>query len=113
MTGGRIGFGFTITQRAMLFGAANWNEMLDLARAADRNPLFDSVWVGDSLRAKPRPESVTLLGALTTATSRVRLGVGCMASFPIREPVLFAGQESAAATTLVAGFRVTTFDVVQ
>jgi alkanesulfonate monooxygenase SsuD/methylene tetrahydromethanopterin reductase-like flavin-dependent oxidoreductase (luciferase family) len=92
MTDGRIKFGFTIAQRAMLFGAANWNEMLDLARAADRDPLFDSLWVGDSLRAKPRPESVTLLGALTTATSRVRLGVGCMASFPIREPVLFAGQ---------------------
>ena len=66
--------------------------MLELARVADRNPLFDSVWVGDSLMAKPRPESLTLLGALTAVTSRVRLGVGCMASFAIREPVIFAAQ---------------------
>ncbi len=85
-------FGFTIPQRATLFGAAKWPEMLDLAREADRNPLFDSIWVGDSLMAKPRPESLTLLGALAAATSRVRLGVGCMASFSLREPVLFAEQ---------------------
>lgn len=76
----------------MLFGVAGWAEMLDLARAADQNPLFDSVWVGDSVMAKARPESLTLLGALTAATSRVRLGVGCMASFPVREPVIFAEQ---------------------
>jgi alkanesulfonate monooxygenase SsuD/methylene tetrahydromethanopterin reductase-like flavin-dependent oxidoreductase (luciferase family) len=80
----RIGFGLTIPQRAALFGVASWPEMLDLARMADRNPLFDSVWVGDSVMAKPRPESLTLLGALTAVTSRVRLGVGCMASFAIR-----------------------------
>src|SRR5579872_5029368 len=76
----------------MLFGVAGWAEMLVLARAADQNPLFDSVWVGDSVMAKARPESLTSLGALTAATSRVRLGVGCMASFPVREPVIFAEQ---------------------
>jgi alkanesulfonate monooxygenase SsuD/methylene tetrahydromethanopterin reductase-like flavin-dependent oxidoreductase (luciferase family) len=92
MKDGRIRFGFTIPQRATLFGVAGWPEMLELARAADRNPLFDSVWVGDSLMAKPRPESLTLLGALAGATTRVRLGVGCMASFPLREPVVFAEQ---------------------
>ena len=92
MKDGRIRFGFTIPQRATLFGVAGWPEMLELARAADRNPWFDSVWVGDSVMAKPRPESLTLLGALAGATSRVRLGVGCMASFPLREPVVFAEQ---------------------
>jgi alkanesulfonate monooxygenase SsuD/methylene tetrahydromethanopterin reductase-like flavin-dependent oxidoreductase (luciferase family) len=66
--------------------------MLALAREADRNRLFDSVWVGDSIMAKPRPESVALLGALASATERVRLGVGCMASFPIRDPIQFAYQ---------------------
>jgi alkanesulfonate monooxygenase SsuD/methylene tetrahydromethanopterin reductase-like flavin-dependent oxidoreductase (luciferase family) len=90
--GKRPSFGFTIPQRALLFGVAGWPDMLDIARAADRNPLFHSVWVGDSVMAKPRPESLTLLGALTSVTSRVRLGVGCMASFPIREPVVFAEQ---------------------
>jgi len=88
----RIRFGLTIPQRGALFGVTDWPEMLELAREADRNTLFDSVWVGDSIMAKPRPESLTLLGALAGATSRVRLGVGCMASFPLREPVLFAEQ---------------------
>lgn len=81
-------------QRAALFGAATWDQLLDMARMADRNELFDSVWVGDSVMAKPRPDALALLGALSAVTSRVRLGVGCMASFSLREPVLFAGQWS-------------------
>lgn len=85
-------FGFTIPQRATLFGATTWAEMLDLAGVADENPLFASLWVGDSLMAKARPEAVALLGALTSSTSRLRLGVGCMASFALREPVMFAEQ---------------------
>ena len=48
--------------------------------------------VGDSLLAKPRLESVTLLSALAGITSRVRLGVGCLATFVHRHPVLFAQQ---------------------
>jgi alkanesulfonate monooxygenase SsuD/methylene tetrahydromethanopterin reductase-like flavin-dependent oxidoreductase (luciferase family) len=42
--------------------------------------------------AKPRPDSISLLGALSAATSRVKLGVGCMASFPLRDPIGFALQ---------------------
>src|SRR2546425_6065448 len=89
--------------------------MLTLAARADADPLFGSVWVGDSLGAKPRPDSITLLGALAAATRRVRLGVGCMASFPVRDPLVFAYQWAtldlvsngrmllAACTGLVAG----------
>jgi alkanesulfonate monooxygenase SsuD/methylene tetrahydromethanopterin reductase-like flavin-dependent oxidoreductase (luciferase family) len=66
--------------------------MVALAREADRIALFDSLWVGDSVMAKPRPDSISLLGALSAATTRVRLGVGCMASFPIRDPIVFALQ---------------------
>ena len=88
----RPSFGFTIPQRGVFFDIATWPEMLALAREADRSSLFDSVWVGDSIMAKPRPESIALLGALASATERVRLGVGCMASFPLRDPILFADQ---------------------
>lgn len=88
----KISFGFTIPQRGVFFGIATWPEMIAMARVADRIPLFDSVWVGDSVMAKPRPESIALLGALAGATSRVKLGVGCMASFPIRDPIIFAYQ---------------------
>jgi alkanesulfonate monooxygenase SsuD/methylene tetrahydromethanopterin reductase-like flavin-dependent oxidoreductase (luciferase family) len=85
-------FGLTIPQRGMLFGVSTWPEMLAMAREADSLPAFDSVWIGDSLMAKPRPESIALLGALSAATRRVKLGVGCMASFPIRDPIVFAHQ---------------------
>ena len=85
-------FGLTLPQRAALFGASTMNEMFDLAREADANPLIDSAWVGDSLMAKPRPESLTMLGALAGLTENLKLGVGCMASFPIRDPFVFASQ---------------------
>ncbi|MGO9602707.1 MAG: LLM class flavin-dependent oxidoreductase [Candidatus Binataceae bacterium] len=88
----RTSFGFSIPQRGVFFGIATWPEMIAMAHEADRIPLFDSIWVGDSVMAKPRPEAISLLGALSAATSRVKLGVGCMASFPIRDPILFAYQ---------------------
>ena len=88
----RISFGFTIPQRGVFFGIATWPQMIGLAREADQIALFDSIWVGDSIMAKPRPDSISLLGALSAATSRVKLGVGCMASFPLRDPIGFALQ---------------------
>jgi len=88
----RISFGLTLPQRGVFFGIANWPEMLKMAQDAERSGAFDSVWVGDSVMAKPRPEAIALLGALSAATQRMRLGVGCMASFPIRDPIVFAHQ---------------------
>jgi alkanesulfonate monooxygenase SsuD/methylene tetrahydromethanopterin reductase-like flavin-dependent oxidoreductase (luciferase family) len=109
------GVGFTLPQRGVFFGVTTVAEMLALAARADASPLFDSVWVGDSLGAKPRPDSIALLGALAGVTRRLRLGVGCMASFPVRDPLVFAYQWAtldllsagrtllAACTGLVAG----------
>ena len=88
----RLSFGFTIPQRGVFFGIASWPQMIAMAREVDRIALFDSIWVGDSVMAKPRPDSIALLGALSAATARVKLGVGCMASFPIRDPIVFALQ---------------------
>src|SRR5207253_1259470 len=65
---------------------------LAFAVEAERAGGVDAVWGGDSLLAKPRLESVTLLSALAGITSRVRLGVGCLATFVHRHPVLFAQQ---------------------
>jgi len=88
----RISFGLTLPQRGVFFGVASWPDMLKMAQDAERSGAFDSIWVGDSVMAKPRPESIALLGALSAATERMRLGVGCMASFPIRDPIVFAYQ---------------------
>lgn len=85
-------FGLTIPNRGVLFGVETMAELLDMAEAADASGLFRSLWVGDSILAKRRPESVALLSALAARTKRVRLAVGCMASFPVRHPVLLAAQ---------------------
>ncbi len=88
----RSPFGLTLANRAVVLGALRARDLLDLAVAAEASGAFDALWVGDSLLAKPRLESVTLLSALAGATRRVRLGVGCLATFVHRHPVLFAHQ---------------------
>ncbi len=85
-------FGLTLPNRAVVLGAMQARDLLDLALAAEASPAFDTLWVGDSLLAKPRLESVTLLSALAGATTRLRLGVGCLATFVHRHPVMFAHQ---------------------
>src|SRR5262245_4992425 len=85
-------FGLTLPQRGALFGSTSVNQMLDLARRADQSTLFDQIWVGDSLEASPCPDSRALLGGLAPATQRGQLAVGCMASFPVRDPLVFAYQ---------------------
>lgn len=86
------GLGLSLPNRGLLFDAITIPEMYQLAERADRSGLFDSVWVGDGLIAKPRLESVTALAALAARTTRVRLGVCCLATFPLRNPVLFGCQ---------------------
>jgi alkanesulfonate monooxygenase SsuD/methylene tetrahydromethanopterin reductase-like flavin-dependent oxidoreductase (luciferase family) len=85
-------FGLTLANRAVVLGAIRARDLIDLTVAAEEAGAFDTVWVGDSLVAKPRLEAVTLLSALASVTSRMRLGVGCMATFVHRHPVMLAHQ---------------------
>jgi alkanesulfonate monooxygenase SsuD/methylene tetrahydromethanopterin reductase-like flavin-dependent oxidoreductase (luciferase family) len=85
-------FGLILANRAVVLGAIPAGELLELAQQAEASGAFEAVWAGDSLLAKPRLESVTLLSALAGATRRIRLGVGCLATFVHRHPVLFAHQ---------------------
>ena len=85
-------FGLTRANRAVVLGAITATDLIDLAVEAEASGAFDALWVGDSLLAKPRLESVTLLSALAGATRRARLGVGCMATFVHRHPVMLAHQ---------------------
>jgi alkanesulfonate monooxygenase SsuD/methylene tetrahydromethanopterin reductase-like flavin-dependent oxidoreductase (luciferase family) len=84
--------GLTLPNAGVNFGATTPEQLLEMARIADQSDLFEFVWVGDSLLAKPRMESMVLLSALAGQTRRVRLGVACMASFTIRDPILLAYQ---------------------
>ena len=85
-------FGLILANRAVVLGALKARDLIQLTTAAEASGAFDTVWVGDSLLAKPRLESVTLLSTLAGVTGRVRLGVGCLATFVHRHPVLFAQQ---------------------
>jgi alkanesulfonate monooxygenase SsuD/methylene tetrahydromethanopterin reductase-like flavin-dependent oxidoreductase (luciferase family) len=88
----RPSFGLILANRAVVLGAIKARDLLDVAHDGDRSGVFDAVWVGDSLVAKPRLEAITLLSSLASVTSRVKLGVGCLATFVHRHPVLFAHQ---------------------
>ena len=87
-----MSLGLILANRGVILGIVGARELLDQAVEAEASGAFDTLWVGDSLLAKPRLEAVTLLGALAGVTRRVRLGVGCLATFVHRHPVLFAQQ---------------------
>jgi alkanesulfonate monooxygenase SsuD/methylene tetrahydromethanopterin reductase-like flavin-dependent oxidoreductase (luciferase family) len=81
-----------LPNRGIVLGITTVREMLELSVEAERSGAFDSIWVGDSLAAKPRLEAITLLSAVAARTERVKLGPACLASFPLRHPVLLAYQ---------------------
>ena len=87
--------GLLLPNQGVVFGAVTTTELIAMAQQADASGLFDALFVGDNLLAKPRLESVTLLSALSTATTTARLGTACMANFPLRDPILLAAQWAA------------------
>jgi probable F420-dependent oxidoreductase len=62
--------------------------LLALAERAERLG-FDSIWVGDSITARPRHEPLTLLAAVAGRTSRVELGTAVLLP-ALRNPVVLA-----------------------
>ncbi len=86
-----VRFGISLPNRAVLFGVSP-TVLLETAEAAEQSGFFDSVWVGDNLLSKPRLESIVTLAALAARTGRVKLGEVCLASFPLRHPLLLAIQ---------------------
>ena len=57
----QLKFGLTLPNRGVLFGVETMADLLDMGQEADESGLFQSLWVGDSILAKRRPESVSLL----------------------------------------------------
>ena len=87
-----VKLGLSLPNRGVLFGLTNIDTILEAALLAEQSGVFESVWFGDSLIHKPRLDSIVMLSAAATRTQKVRLGVICMASFPVRHPVLLAIQ---------------------
>ena len=85
----RIGY-LLPTREQIMAGEPDAAPLLDLAsRAEDAG--FDSVWVGDSLLARPRHEPLTLLAGVAGRVRRVELGTAVLLP-ALRNPVLLAHQ---------------------
>jgi len=91
MAGDRVKFGLTLPNRGVVIGATTVAEMLQLAADAESSG-WDSVWVGDSIFAKPRLDAMVLMGAIAARTTRVRIGPACFASTPLRNALVLAYQ---------------------
>ena len=92
-SGAQIGtqIGFLLpTREQIMQGRPETGPLLSLAkRAADLG--FDSVWVGDSLTARPRHDPLTLLAAVAGQSPGLTLGTAVLLP-ALRNPVLLAHQ---------------------
>jgi len=76
------------TREAVMSGHPETAPLLTMAERAEASG-FDSVWIGDSLIARPRHEPLTLLAAVAARTKRVRLGTAVLLP-ALRNPVVLA-----------------------
>ena len=84
-----VEFGVLIpTREAIMSGRPQTDPLLAMAERAEAAG-FDSVWIGDSITARPRHEPLTLMAALAARTRRVRLGTGVLLP-ALRNPVVLA-----------------------
>jgi probable F420-dependent oxidoreductase len=83
----RIGY-LLPTREKIMAGEPDAAPLLALAERAERLG-FDSIWVGDSITARPRHEPLTLLAAVAGRTSRVELGTAVLLP-ALRNPVVLA-----------------------
>src|SRR6266496_995476 len=82
-------FGLLLPSReTLLWADEDPGLLIDAARLAEQAG-YDSVWVGDSLLARPRFEPLTLLAAVAAVTSRVRLGTAVLLPL-LRHPLNLA-----------------------
>jgi alkanesulfonate monooxygenase SsuD/methylene tetrahydromethanopterin reductase-like flavin-dependent oxidoreductase (luciferase family) len=83
----RIGY-LLPTRESVMEGRPEAAPLIALADRAEALG-YDSVWVGDSLTARPRHEPITLLAAVAGRTRRVELGTAVLLP-ALRNPVLLA-----------------------
>jgi probable F420-dependent oxidoreductase len=84
-----VEFGVLIpTREAVMSGRPATGPLLAMAERAEAAG-FDSVWIGDSVTAKPRHEPFALLAAIAARTERLRLGTAVLLP-ALRNPVVLA-----------------------
>ena len=89
---GNFHFGYLLPTRGVVVaaggGAPDTEPIFTLAKKAE-NLGLDSVWLGDSVLAKPRMESFTTWAAVLASTERVQVGTAVMLA-ALRHPVMLA-----------------------
>src|SRR2546425_5003725 len=90
------------SREALLWGESDLGFVIEAARRAEQSG-YDSVWVGDSLLARPRGEPLTLLAGIAGATTRVTLGSAVLLPL-LRHPLSLA--HALAPLDRIAGGRV-------
>ena len=85
----RIGY-LLPTREQTMAGRPEAVPLLALAERAARLG-FDSIWVGDSVTAKPRHDPLILLAAVAARTTKAELGTAVLLP-ALRNPVLLAHQ---------------------
>lgn len=85
-------FGFLLPTREIVMNQEipDFGQIVDLAERAEALG-FDSVWVGDSVLARPRFEALTTLAAVAARTRRVQLGTAVLLPM-LRQPVVLSNQ---------------------
>jgi alkanesulfonate monooxygenase SsuD/methylene tetrahydromethanopterin reductase-like flavin-dependent oxidoreductase (luciferase family) len=78
------------TRERIMEGQPETASLLALAEHAEALG-FDSVWVGDSLLARPRHDPLTLLAAVAARTQKIQMGTAVLLP-ALRNPVVLAHQ---------------------
>ena len=78
------------TRERVMVGVHETDQILKLGDKAEEVGL-DSVWIGDSLLAKPRHEPLSLIAAIAGRTKRIQMGTAVLLPM-LRNPVLLAHQ---------------------
>lgn len=78
------------TREGVMSGRHAATPIIDLAERAE-NVGLDSVWIGDSVTAKPRHDPIGMLAAIAGRTRRLQMGTAVLLPL-LRNPVLLAQQ---------------------
>ena len=76
------------TREMVMSGRPETAPLLTMAEHAEAAG-FDSVWIGDSVTARPRHEPLTLMAAIAARTQHVKIGTGVLLP-ALRNPVVLA-----------------------
>ena len=87
-----VSFGYLLPTREIVMAQErpDFDQVITLAERAEALS-FDSVWVGDSILARPRLEALSTLATIASRTKQVKLGTAVLLP-ALRNPVVLANE---------------------